>query len=114
VINVSPILLSYSLSFWPFKRQKQRRLTSINIYIYKKETGWPGSRVDPAGQPGFTGSTPERVFASTRTGPRPGSAGSRVDPSGQSGFQNCAHVPFAPVYQKFFPKVLARKLSLHD
>jgi hypothetical protein len=48
--------------------------------------GSPGFRVDPPGRSGFTGPTPERVFASTRTGPRPGSAGSRVDPSGRSGF----------------------------
>jgi hypothetical protein len=34
--------------------------------------GSPGFRVDPPGRPGFTGPTPERVFASTRTGPRPG------------------------------------------
>jgi len=37
----------------------------------------PGfDRVDPAGRPGFPGPIPKRVLASTRTGPRPGSAGS--------------------------------------
>ena len=35
--------------------------------------GSPGFRVDPPGRPGFTGPTLERVFSSTRTGPRPGS-----------------------------------------
>jgi len=48
----------------------------------------PGfDRVDRVpGRQGFAGPIPERVFASTWTGPRPGSAGSRVDPSGRSGF----------------------------
>ena len=59
------------------------------IYIYKSAGSHPGltgSRVDPAGRPGFAGPISMRVFASTRTGPRPGSAGSRVDPPGRSGF----------------------------
>jgi hypothetical protein len=34
-------------------------------------TGGPGDRVP--GRPGFAGPIPERVFASTRTNPRPGS-----------------------------------------
>ena len=37
-------------------------------------------RRDSPGRPGFAGSIPERVFAFTRTGPRPGSAGSRAGP----------------------------------
>jgi len=49
-------------------------------------TGWTGSWVDPPGRSGFARSIPKRVFASTRTGPRPGSAGSRIDPPGRSGF----------------------------
>jgi hypothetical protein len=73
VINVSPILLRYSLSFWPFKRPKQRRLTSINIY---KKRDWVSAGFDRVarvpGRPGFTGPTLKRVFASTRTGSRPG------------------------------------------
>ena len=48
--------------------------------------GWTGSRVDPPGRSGLTGSIPKRVLTFTRTGSMPGSAGSRVDPPGRSGF----------------------------
>jgi len=94
--STCPILLHRSSSFWPLKqRPKRRRLTSISIKkIDRVSAGFDRvsagfdrvAQVDPAGRPGFTRPTPERVFASTRTGPRPGSAGSRVDPPGRSGF----------------------------
>ena len=62
-----------SSAFWPFKRPKWRRLMTVNIK--KKKPGltrvWPG-------RPGFSGSISKRVFASTQTGPKPGSARSRV------------------------------------
>jgi hypothetical protein len=70
-----------SSAFWHFRWQKT---TSFNDSENKKN--WPGlTRVWP-GRPGFPGPIPERVFASTRTGPRLGSTGSRVDPPGRSGF----------------------------
>jgi len=73
-----------SSAFWHFRWQKT---TSFNDSENKKKltgshpglAGWTGST-------GFPGPIPERVFASTRTGPRPGSAGSRVDSPGRSGF----------------------------
>ena len=43
-------------------------------------TGWPRSRVDPPSRPIFLEPIPERVFASTRTGPSPGST-RRAGPS---------------------------------
>ena len=51
VINVSPILLRYSSLFWSFKRPKRRRLTSINIYIYKRDRVARVDRVSPSQLP---------------------------------------------------------------
>jgi hypothetical protein len=85
-----PILLHCSSSFWPLKqRPKRHRLTPTSIKkIDRVSAGFDRvarvARV--SGQPGFTGLTLERVFASTRTGSRPGSAGSRVDLPGRPGF----------------------------
>ena len=61
-----------SSTFWHFRWQKT---TSFNDSENKKKlTGWTRSRVDPVpGRLGFPGPILERVFASTRTGPRPGS-----------------------------------------
>jgi hypothetical protein len=71
-------------------------------------TGWTGSRVDPSGRLGFPGSIPKRVFASTRTGPRPGSAGSRAGPvSGRPAgpvrvLKHCLNVPVSSkIHQGF-------------
>jgi len=80
-----------SSAFWHFRWQKT---TSFNDSENKKKVtgshpglaGWTGSRVNLSGRPGFPGPIPERVFASTRTSLRPGSAGSRVDPPGRAGF----------------------------
>jgi len=57
------------------------------------------------GRPGFTGSTPKRVFASTRTGSMPGSAGSRVDPPGRAGpgFKTLENTKFILKFQKANP-----------
>jgi len=87
-------------AFWDFRWQKTM---SFNDSENKKKltgshpglAGCTGSRVDPPGRPGFPGSIPERGFASTRTGSRPGSAGSRVDPPGRSGFKTlCTSIFF--------------------
>jgi hypothetical protein len=82
-----------SLAFWHFRWQKT---TSFNDSENKKKIDWvsPGfGRVDPVpGRPGFPRPIPERVFASTRTGPRPGSVGSRVDPPCRSGFKTLIQI----------------------
>ena len=62
---------------------KAKTTTSFNVYWYKKKRERVSSgfdrvaRVpgDPPGRPGFTGPTPKRGFASTRTGPMPGRPG---------------------------------------
>jgi hypothetical protein len=73
--------------FWHFRWQKT---TSFNDSENKKKIDQisPGfGRVDRVpGRPSFPGPIPKQVFASTRTGPRPGSAGSWVNPPGWSGF----------------------------
>ena len=59
--------------FWILEIQKRRRLMTVKIKKIDRVS--PGfDRVDRVpGRPGFPGPIPERVFASTRTGPRPGS-----------------------------------------
>ena len=83
LLRSSSVFLQSS-AFCHFRKLKT---TSFNDSQNKKKlTGWPGSRVDPPGRPGFPGPIPERVFAFTRNGPRLGSAGSQVNPPGRFGF----------------------------
>jgi hypothetical protein len=69
-----------SSAFWYFKMPKQRRLMTVNIKkIDRVSPGFDWVDRVP-GRPGFFGPISKRVFASTWTGPRPGST-RRAGPS---------------------------------
>ena len=73
VPNIALFFFTFqSSAFWPFKRPKRRRLMTVNIKKNNRAS-LRFDRVDPPSRPGFSGPIFKRVFASTRTGPRPGS-----------------------------------------
>jgi hypothetical protein len=74
------IPMGFKSHIWKKKKKGLDRVSSRS----------PGSRVDPLGRPGLTGSLHWPVFWQTRTGPTPRSAGSWVDTPSRFEFNNYA------------------------